>query len=1324
MAEIESTKDNSQITKFVDFNNPNQQLDEQIAADKLSVRAQAVADATFIGQGLNAWGNFVARQFDEQPENYVAQIPTGYEQDSGAFIYAKSDAETQRIKQQIDDSRALRRYQETSPVESTALNFVPAAAEFVAMGGYAPSVFKAGVAVDAAIKTIPSALVRVPAYAAAGGLANGAVQVAFENLASLNDPLSTDEERLANIKFATGLGALLPFIGHGSVAGYRSMVRKFGQEAVDAEVRLVTDIAQKEAMPYQPIKQQAAFMPDDFSPDFPLAKTEEINLRFKESSVDAVIPNISSVYDGLARSIDEGNVSARLDISDDIARASEVVTGKKDVTAQPDEVRGTARLFFEDDAMTKRAADDVVEQRLAAYVEKAKSVVDDVGLSAGDAVTASRILNEVLRDIGSDIRVTEKRLSFEDELLDAVQTLTRRDFTRARAAAAADALEKKQTLGGGGTGVGAGSAKDFDAGLVKEEKVKLLMKANFAAKSGIASALTTPSVGLSLFGTPLAKRFGALLIDSPFRYNDPISLRMGHVPANSDRLQKINSNNRKLEDIRRETTTEFTKEAEKAGIKENLGKVFDKELTLALIKNVPDSKYASVNRFVINYRKEVLEPLLLAASKVGILKDKAVLGAEKYLTRYWDRDKIRQDFEGAVDYFYNGFKKQINNPNNPHRDQIDAMMEEYADRATMAAAKNDLSQEQIDILYKEDFDNWLKEKARETVNNIMGLGSKNNEGKYLNESVFTQMGRDRTVFLMDEDLYNDGFLIVDPVGAIARNARRLVSEIEIYKRFQTMDFEEAWMPVKAEIDAMRTRKGVADKAAKEEAEKAAKDPNYKKKEQGAELAKDVSRKEPEPPTVEEEMALKAHAREAWDINLESYTFMQNPANSSNSYTNQINQYTAAALKTASPFVDAITLSAAPIRNSFDLLWNSGRGNMALHLQGLLGESAPLNALARKVEIDELREMGLGLDIYTRSLNYQDLDIATKKGAPMARAQQVSQQLGQAYKTFGDFTYWMNDFTDKIATRMVMTRISKLADDAVNGRAVSAEDIGYLRDMMISEDDLRAFGEQIQKHGIDNGRGGKVTNHKAWDNQELADKYRSRVFYARHRNIQGASWDTPPIIAKTASGVLFGRFINASISQYQRGIVPYIQQGNAHFAGAVMAVGSIAVFNGIINDAMDGKETTIENSAKRFIFNGASSFASDAVNKFLWSLGDPEYGQAAGDFSVGRGLSGVYVDTADKIGNAVKGGVSMVMGDRPTSMEIKSMTDLMPARKVLPYRVFFNYLEDGVRTEYNYADKWGDPLEARTEEEQAQFRKQAKVKAAKETKAKKKREKSE
>lgn len=1269
--------------------NPNQQLDEQIAANKGKVRKQAVVDATFIGQGVKAASSFIQRQFDEQPERFnpLRDLPSGYEMDAGAFVDAKSPAEVTRIKSQIDSSRMLRRYQETHPVESMALNFVPAAAEF-AVGGYVTGGFKAAAKVDAAIRTIPNALVRVPVYAGAGGLANGAQQVAFENLASLNDPLSTKEEQLANIKFATGLGALLPFIGHGSVAGYRSMVRKFGQEAVDAEVRLVTDIAQKEAMPYQPIKQQAAFMPDDFSPDFPLAKTEEINLRFKESSVDAVIPNISPVYEGLARSIDEGSVSARLDISDDIARASEVVTGKKNITAQPDEVRGTARLFFEDDAMTKRAADDVIEQRLASYVEKAKSVVDDVGLSAGDAVTASRILNEVLRDIGSGIRVTEKRLSFEDELLDAVQTMTRRDFTRARAAAAADALEKKQTLGGGGTGVGAGSAKDFDAGIIEEKKVKLLMKVNLAASSGIASSLTTPSVGLSLFGTPMARRFGALLVDSPFRYNDPISLRTGHVPAYSDILYRIGRNNGKLEDIRRETTTEFAKEAEKAGIKENIGGVFDKELTLAVIKEVPDSQFSSVNKFVSQYRKNILNPLLKMAKEVGIAKDGDVLGAEKYLTRYWDRDKIRQDFEGAVDYFYNGFKKQINNPDNPHRERIDAMMEEYAERASKIGREQGMSREQISELFKDDFDNWLKAEARETVNNIMGLGSKNNEGKYLNESVFTQMGRDRTVFLMDEDLYNDGFLIVDPIGSIARNARRLVSEIEIYRRFETMDFEEAWLSSKSEIDAMRARK------------------------------------DPATPSVEQELALKAHAREAWDINLESYTFMQNPANSSNSYTNQINQYTAAALKTASPFVDAITLSAALVRNNFDLLYNSGRGNLALHVQGLLGKDAPMSALAKKVEADQLKDMAMGISIYTRSTNYQDLDIATKKGAPMARAQEVSQRFGQAYRTFGDFTYWMNDLTDKIATRMVEFRVSKLANEAVNGKAISSEDIGYLRDMMISEDDLKAFGEQIQRHGIDNGRGGKVTNHKAWDNQELADKYRSRVFYARHRNIQGASWDTPPIIAKTAGGVLFGRFINASISQYQRGIVPYIQQGNAHFAGAVMAVGSIAVFNGIINDAMDGKETTVENSAKRFIFNGASSFASDAVNKFLWSMGDPEYGQAAGDFSVGRGLSGVYVDTADKIGNAVKGGASMVMGDRPTSMEIKSMTDLMPARKVLPYRIFFNYLEDGVRTEYNYADKWGDPLEARTEEEQAQFRKKAKVKAAKETKARKKREKSE
>jgi hypothetical protein len=186
-----------------------------------------------------------------------------------------------------------------------------------------------------------------------------------------------------------------------------------------------------------------------------------------------------------------------------------------------------------------------------------------------------------------------------------------------------------------------------------------------------------------------------------------------------------------------------------------------------------------------------------------------------------------------------------------------------------------------------------------------------------------------------------------------------------------------------------------------------------------------------------------------------------------------------------------------------------------------------------------------------------------------------------------------------------------------------------------------------------------------------------------------------------------RYIGASTSFYQRTIIRGFQEGigtgSAVTLGGLMAGGFLYT----MRNEGDGKETKIEDILINGIkVSGVLGMPMEMANRASFAFGGMD------GVDLGQGFGGSHYSGLTNNILALKGIGTMAVGGRPSTKEIGSIINAIPLNNAIYTRSLFNGLEDLLRDEYNYGDKYGSPFEGRTELEKEVLADEAKKKQRK------------
>lgn len=1242
--------------------------------------------------------------------NPFDNIPAGYDSYKDKFIEAKSKQEIALIKDRVDREIGNQYYAEKHPYIAMAMGMAGAVIS-------PESALPVGVGVKG-IFAAKSFGMGVKTAANVGATA-AASTFTVETLLRSTQPLRSEQERNEATLFSAGLTSALSGLGAGAVKLFKNK----GAE------KLVEDLVDYDVSHAQPVKPMEMNLPDDFSPDFPT--------KF-EDRADSPVPQMKE----LSQAIDNVEVPSRLDIYDDANYTFDLVQGatQKNIPVaealaqESPTTKAMARLYFNDDNFTIKATPEEIDVRLRRYVEEAKKAGAKTE-AAGLETPPQKIINKILQELGSDVRAPRSAYKAIDSVNQDIQDIVRLQ-AKQKALRSVAAIDEGQKVGLSAQAVG-----EVDSRLAKEKTVRLLGKLSSLFTD--SKRLMSANVWGALSESPLMRRSTAMLMDNGLKYNDPIAARGGMIPAMTASEMRYKTAAVQMEDARQKMYKEFLEEAKKKGVTKDLKKTFNAEMARAF--RTTESQYDSITKRVKQIRDIEDEAAINEAVQLGIIGSKEASYARAHLSRNYNRDFINKNSAAVERQLAEHFKATINDPNNPHYEFVRSGIDEIqareqaeflsVDDSTTYIKDKDLSlrlsnpelkkkdiasiartitssnmraneglsglassAEKINLSAGELSDIWFAKLAKDTVNKMMGIEDIDLQSGKLNSSAFAHFGKNRSLAISDEDLMKMGVLNdADPFASRLRNLRMMSNEIEIFRRFQTLSIEEAWKPIEKELDDMITRgerkAGLFDNSKKKLA-KAGLLGSKKKKLANAGLFGDGEK------LTKDDIIQHKHV----------FNYLWRQATDQFSYTSRagIDETPAIFLRITNPIFGAQQLSG-PERNLPELV-TLGMTRSKNFARGVFEVSKKMVTSEGRANLRERKRFGMAADAALWRTQHIEPDVAVGAGAPLARTQAAAAKFGSFHRQYLDLTNPFETLMSNISAEVARFEIDDITARLAKG-VRKEKDIAKLADINLTEADAMRIHAMIKKHKEEHPLF-EAYNEFEWEDGVAAQKYREALYLFRELVKNKGHIDVPPMFADNPIGQLTMRYVGASSSFYQRTIMRGFQEGIS--TGAVATMGSIgaAMFLIASRDAADGKETTWEDALVKAIpMSGILSMAGEAANKLNYAFNTYD-----GKPDVAQGFAGAHYSGLSNNIMAAKGIGKMVTGNRPASGEITSIINATPLNNAIYARSAFNELEDLLRTEYGYGDKYGAPFEGRTEEERKVLADVAKAEQKKKNKA--------
>ena len=1047
-------------------------------------------------------------------------------------------------------------------------------------------------------------------------------------------------------------------------AGAVQFIRKNKAEG-EQMLSMLEDLVDYDVSHAQPVKPMEMNLPDDFSPDFPT--------KF-EDRADSPVPQMKE----LSQAIDNVEVPSRLDIYDDANYTFDLVQGaaQKNIPVaealaqESPTIKAMARLLHNDDNFTVRATPEEIDVRMKRYVEEAKksgAKVEDAGLET----PPQKIINKILQELGSDVRAPRSAYKIADSVNQEVQDIIRLQ-AKQKAFRSVAAMEEGQKAG-----LSAQATGTIDSKLAKEKTVRLLGK--LSSLFSDSKRLMPANVWGALSESPLMRRATAMLMDNGLKYNDPIAARGGMIPAMTASEMRYKTAAIPMEDVRQKMYKEFLEDAKKKGVTKDLKKTFNAEMARAF--RTTESEYDSVANRVKQIRDIEDEAAINEAVKLGIIGSKEASYARAHLSRNYNRDFINKNSAAVERQLAEHFKATINDLNNPHYEFVKSGIDEIRE-LTLKDYDPQTAGISVEDAISENADIWFAKLAKDTVNKMMGIEDIDLQSGKLNSSVFAHFGKNRSLAISDEDLMKMGVLNdADPFASRLRNLRMMSNEIEIFRRFQTLSIEEAWKPIEKELDAMITR-GERKAGLFGDGEKLTKDDIIQHK----------------------------HV----------FNYLWRQATDQFSYTSRagIDEAPAIFLRITNPIFGAQQLSG-PERNLPELV-TLGMTRSKNFARGVFEVSKKMATSEGRRNLRERKRFGMAADAALWRTQHIEPDVAVGAGAPLARTQAAAAKFGSFHRQYLDLTNPFETLMGNISAEVARFEIDDITARLAKG-VRKEKDIAKLADINLTEADAMRIHAMIKKHKEEHPLF-EAYNEFEWEDGVAAQKYREALYLFRELVKNKGHIDVPPMFADNPIGQLTMRYVGASSSFYQRTIMRGFQEGIS--TGAIATMGSIgaAMFLIASRDAADGKETTWKDAfIKAIPMSGILSMIGEAANKFNYAFNTYD-----GKPDVAQGFAGAHYSGLSNNIMAAKGIGKMVTGNRPASGEITSIINATPLNNAIYARSAFNELEDLLRTEYGYGDKYGAPFEGRTKEEvevladvaEAEQKKKNKALATEEEKAEK------
>jgi len=311
---------------------------------------------------------------------------------------------------------------------------------------------------------------------------------------------------------------------------------------------------------------------------------------------------------------------------------------------------------------------------------------------------------------------------------------------------------------------------------------------------------------------------------------------------------------------------------------------------------------------------------------------------------------------------------------------------------------------------------------------------------------------------------------------------------------------------------------------------------------------------------------------------------------------------------------------------------------------------------------------------SRVAAFFDLESVYARGSKFERGMQ------NMTKTFSKVTFmnWWNDTMKMIVTSIAQAKILRSGETLLQGGKIPKRDMRALLSLGIDENSLRQIASQSRKYGKKEG-GVRIANSEAWDNADVARKFRAALTKEGNSTIiTPGSGDKPVMMSKELGGLLL-QFKGFAFATHQRLLIPALQRGasEGYMVSGITAMMAMGMLTYAVKELTAGRKLT-DNPAK-WVFEGVDRSGMVSVLMEGHNMTEKLTGVGMNRFMDSDGASRYSSrSTAEAL---IGPSLGLVLGASQIASHVGkgefNETDLRGVRRMMPYQNLFylRYLID-------------------------------------------------
>lgn len=317
----------------------------------------------------------------------------------------------------------------------------------------------------------------------------------------------------------------------------------------------------------------------------------------------------------------------------------------------------------------------------------------------------------------------------------------------------------------------------------------------------------------------------------------------------------------------------------------------------------------------------------------------------------------------------------------------------------------------------------------------------------------------------------------------------------------------------------------------------------------------------------------------------------------------------------------------------------------------------LNPKAYREVVEDMESIGIGVTAYVN--NGKSLyDIGS--GAPIGlRVERITS--GMADFTFkASMVSNVDGFTKRVAAYVSAKRIFRNVSKGPGG--ISAKELSWMRNLGIKDTDYSRLASQIKRHSR------VVDRLTIFSPEKWTDDNAREVFAAALKKVENVSIITPgigdaPIIFDNPAFQLLFQYKRFAMAAMQRSLIPSLQRADAGVAAGLAVMFTGGMLGEVVRTTLRGDdpreldvETIIARAVKRLDMGG---FAIDAYGMASRFLGDKPYNGSAADE-----LFGSAAGFLNRSSVAAQGVLRAVQGKRLTKQQVRAFRLSVPMQSIV------------------------------------------------------------